>query len=87
MKRSSAVFCLKHNNEKLDSEDYAHNLRVYFGCVHSLSTITLSYLSYILTGLNAASSTAAPSQSIAMTPEQQKKPVQTGEHIAGVWGS
>ena len=87
MKRSSAVFRLKQNYKKLDSEDYqySHNLRIYFGCVHSVSTITLSDLSYILTGFNAARSTAAPSQSIAMEPEQQKKTVLIMEHIAGVW--
>jgi len=62
MKRSSAVFRLKKNYKKLDSEDYAHNLRVYFGCVNSVNTVTLSDFSYILTGLNAACSNAAPTQ-------------------------
>ena len=50
MKRSSAVFRLKKNYKNLDSEDYAHNLKVYFGFVSSVSQITLSDLSYILTG-------------------------------------
>ena len=82
MKRSSAVFRLKKNYKKLDSEDYAHNLRVYFGCVNSVNTVTLSDFSYILTGLNAACSTAAPTQNELTEPEQQKNTVQTREHIA-----
>ena len=42
MKRSSAVFRLKENYKKLDSEDNAHNLRVFFGCIDSVNIITLS---------------------------------------------
>ena len=84
MKRSSPLFRLKKNYKKLDSEDYAHSLKIYSGCVHSVKTITLSDLSYILTGLNAACSTAAPAQNKFTEPEQ-KRAIQTGEHIAGVW--
>ena len=87
MKRSSAVFRLKKNYKKLESDDYAHNLRVYFGCINSVSTITLSDFSYILTGLSAACSTAAPTLNNNNTtePTHQRKKIQIGEHIAGVW--
>ena len=39
----------------LEAEVYAHNLRLYFGCISSVKTISLKDFSYILTGLNAAS--------------------------------
>ena len=54
MKRSSDVFRLKKDHITLDSEDYAHNLKAYFGCIHSINTISLESFSAILTGLNAA---------------------------------
>ena len=97
MKTSSAVFRLKKDYKNLDSEDYAHNLRVYFGCVNAVNTISLSDFSYILTGLNAAcsstavptqntsSSTEVPTENTSTEPEKVTKTVQTGEHIAGVW--
>ena len=86
MKRSSAVFRLKKNYKNLDSDDYAHNLKVYFGCVSSVSQITLSDLSYILTGLNAAASTAVTSEKECQEEESQiHKTFKIGEHIAGVW--
>ena len=42
MKTSSAVFRLKKDYKNLDSEDYAHNLRVYFGCFNAVNTVSLS---------------------------------------------
>ena len=53
--------------------------------MNSINTITLSDFSYILTGLNAACSTTAPTQNQATDAAQQKKKLQTGEHIVGVW--
>ena len=40
MNRSSAVFRMKKNYKRLDAEDYAHNLRLYFGWINFLNTIT-----------------------------------------------
>lgn len=65
MKKSSAVFKLKKNYKRLDTEDYAHNLKLYFGCINSVNTITLADFSYILTGLNAACSTLTSSNAIS----------------------
>ena len=85
MKRSSAVLRLKENYNKLASEDNAHNLRVFFGCIDSVNIITLSDFSYILTGLNTAcSTTETPPQNKVTEPDQQMT-VQTGEHVASVW--
>ena len=55
IKKSSAIFRLKQNYKLLEAEDYAHNLKLYFGCISSVKTISLKDFSYILTGLNAAS--------------------------------
>ena len=70
----------------------------YFGCLTSVKTISLADLSYILTGLNAASTTTVILTS-ALNLEQPdlKQPasqqlsefgqhnLQQGVHIAGVW--
>lgn len=68
MKRSSPVFRLKKNYKKLENEDYAHNLRLYFGCINSISTITVADFSYILTGLNAASSNLVQTELASVYP-------------------
>ena len=46
MKRSSDVFRLKKDHITLDSEDYAHNLKAYFCCTHSISINTISLESF-----------------------------------------
>ena len=38
----------------LEVEDYAQNLKIYFGRISSVKTISLEDFSNILTGLNAA---------------------------------
>lgn len=53
MKRSSAVFHLKKKPKKyenLESEDYAHKIKMYFRCVTYLNQTILEDFSYILTG-------------------------------------
>ena len=54
MKRNSMIFRLKKNAKNLDSEEYAHNLKTYFGCTNSVQTLTLADLSFVLTGLSSA---------------------------------
>ena len=94
MKRSSSIFKLKKNYKNLENDDYAHNLKMYFGCLNSVKTITLEDFSYILTGLNAANSTvntAAPSVSnsdnsipVEVLPSGAYN-LHQGFHVAGVW--
>lgn len=89
MKRSSALFRLKKNYANLSCEDYAHNLRLYFGCVNSISTITRDDFSYILTGLNAALNTDNDSPEVLLQPyqESQNHTLKIGSHIAAVWSN
>ena len=54
MKRTSIIFRLKKNAKNLDSEEYAHNLKTYFGCANSVQSLTLADLSLVLTGLSSA---------------------------------
>ena len=81
MKRSSEVFRLKKNYKNLDSEDYAHNLKIYLGCLNSVNRITLEDFSYILTGLNAAHCGEISTSDSTTEPHK----VNIGEHIVGVW--
>ena len=100
MKRSSAIFKLKKNYKNLDNDDYAHNLRLYFGCLSSVKTISLEDFSYILTGLNAANDTANINVLTSESNSAQADVEQTvsndvsgfgphnlhqGVHVAGVW--
>lgn len=85
MKRSSDVFRLKKDHITLDSEDYAHNLKVYFGCIHSINTISLESFSAILTGLNAARNNNISNISTEPKKALLTLTLQTGEHVAGVW--
>ena len=88
MKRSSVVFRLKKNYQRLCSEDYAHNLKLYFGCVTSVSTITRADLSYILTGLNAANTSNETDQSSSqINSESSRGQLKIGSHVAGVWSN
>lgn len=83
MKRSSTVFRLKKNYKNLESVDYAHNLKAYFGCVTSIKQITLADFGYILTGLNAASVPGINTETDNEVADSVQP--QPGEHIAGVW--
>ena len=89
MNRSSAVFRMKKNHKRLDAEDYAHNLRLYFGCINSISTITRADFSSILTGLNAAANGSTTSKAVANLLDSERPQtntdLKTGSHIAGVW--
>ena len=85
MKRSSDVFRLKKDHITLDSEDYAHNLKAYFGCIHSINTISLESFSAILTGLNAARNNNISNISTEPKKALLTLTLQTGEHVAGVW--
>ena len=91
MKRSSVLFRLKKNYKNLISEDYAHNLRLYFGCVNSISTITRDDLSQVLTGLNAALITSESDRSVQQVSQTNLQPANTelkiGSHVAGVWSN
>ena len=91
MKRASPIFKLKKNFKNLDNEDYAHNMKIYFGCLNSVKSISLADFSYILTCLNAANDTSTSehhsteNQITEETPEFGRHNLQIGEHIAGVW--
>ena len=95
MKKTSSVFRLKNQHKTLDSEDYVHNLRLYFGCVHSVKRISLSDLSYILTGLNAAMNSSSSDEIRSTTnicienqtssSESFSEKFKSGSHIAAVW--
>ena len=91
MKRSSVLFRLKKNYKNLCNDDYATNLKLYFGCINSVSTITLADLSYILTGLSAAQTSSNENVSTDLSPEEnQGSPnsnLKIGSHIAGVWAN
>ena len=82
MKRSCNIFRLMKDHKKLESFDYAHNLKTYFGCVHSVQTITLQDLSAILTGLKAAND---KNPTIADIQEKDDDAIKQGEHVACVW--
>ena len=85
MKRSSSIFKLKKNYKRLEVDDYAHNLRVYFGCLSSVNTISSEQLSYILTGLNAACHvTDIDTSEQPVEPALQQK-FYPETLIAGVW--
>ena len=79
------MYFVKKDHKTLDSEDYAHNWKAYFGCIHSINTISLKGFSAILTGLNAARNytdtiISEPGTSKPFTPLT----LQGGEHVAGL---
>ena len=64
----------------MDSEDYTHYLKIYFGCLNSVNR-TLEDFSYILTGLNAAHCGEISTSDTTTEPHK----LNIGEHIVGVW--
>ena len=84
IKRASTLFRLKASSKNLDSEDYAQNLRVYFGCINSVNTISLEDFAHVLTGLRSAATagartltvTAEPSASVTRTPRRRGRRAQ-----------
>ena len=93
LKRSNNIFRLKKNGKMLDSEDYVHNLKVYFGCINAVSTITLADLSYVLTGLRTATeintNTPMPptpsSNSSLILHSHGLQMLSTRSHVTAVW--
>jgi len=88
IKRTSSLFKLKKCGKNLASEDYSHNLKLYFGCVNSsTTTLSLADLSMVLTGLNAAvgSNERVQTSSITQTSKNEEQQIKAGTHCAAVW--
>ena len=79
------MYFVKKDHKTLDSEDYAHNWKAYFGCIHSINTISLKGFSVILTGLNAARNYTDSNISTELQNHSSPLTLQGGEHVAGVW--
>ena len=86
------IFRLKKNGKMLDSEDYIHNLKVYFGCINAISTITMADLSCVLNALNTATSRnintpvlPAPRSTSSLLHSHGLQVLSAGSHIAAVW--
>ena len=92
LKRSNNIFRLKKNGKMLDSEYYIHNLKVYFGYINAVSTITLADLSCVLNALNTATSRnintpvlPAPRSTSSLLHSHGLQVLSAGSHIAAVW--
>ena len=76
----------------LDSDDYIHNLKVYFGYINAVSTITLADLSCVFNVLNTTTERninapvfPAPSSTSSLLHSHGLQVLSTGSHIAAVW--
>ena len=73
----------------MDSEEYAHNLKTYFGCANSVHTLTLADLSFGLTGISSANQLESVEASVSPSVTDEEKshnmPFSEGHHVACVW--
>ena len=82
LKPTAAVFRLKRNHKKLESQEYYDNLTSYLSNVRSIKTLTLSDLKNVLHCL--ANKNAAPDNSEIETEIYQSDFV-LGEHVIAFW--
>ena len=82
LKPTAAVFRLKRNHKKLESQEYYDNLTSYLSNVRSIKTLTLSDLKNVLHCL--ANKNAAPDNSEIETSIYQSDFVLV-EHVIAFW--
>ena len=81
---------MKKDGKNLESDEYAHNLKVYLGCITSVSSLSRDDLSSVLTGLYGVSGIITQSQDDEPAHQgsdvsQPHHSFRVGMHVAAVW--
>ena len=86
LRKDAVVFRLRRNRKNLDTEKYASNLSLYLDQSRNMSSLTISDLRNVLTGL---SETNSKSESTANDTGTEKREGDSefcyGEHVACFW--